>query len=108
MPTPTPTPTPPPQGRLALEITCAQAENNVYGQVCVHTSPGAALNITVTYCSGLDAHNTDLQGTRYADAQGNYTWTWVPETTCPGTAVAHVSASNGGDAADASTPLPVP
>src|SRR5262249_19180203 len=104
----TPTPSKSPKGSLSVKITCAQAEDNVYGQVCVHTAPGAALNITVTYCSGLDAHNTDLQGTRYADAEGTYTWTWVPETTCRGTATAHVHASAAGNSADASAPFPVP
>ena len=97
----TQTATPPTASPAAIEITCAQAENNVSGEVCVHTTPGAALTISVTYCNGLEAHNTDLQGTRFADSDGNYTWTWVPETTCPGTATAHVSASGAGGSTDA-------
>lgn len=95
------TATPPTASPADIEITCAQAENNVSGEVCVHTTPGAALTIAITYCNGLEAHNTDLQGTRYADSDGNYTWTWVPETTCPGTATAHVSASGAGGSTDA-------
>lgn len=102
---PTPTVQPAP---FAVEITCAQAENNVSGQVCVHTAPGAALTITVTYCSGREARNIDLQGKRYADNEGNYMWTWVPETTCPGTAVAHVRASAPGGSASATATFPVP
>lgn len=96
-----PTVTPPSAAPAAIEITCAQAENDVSGQICIHTTPGAALTIAVTYCNGLEARNTDLQGTRYADSYGNYTWTWVPETTCPGTATAHVTASGTGGSSDA-------
>lgn len=91
----------PPASPGAIEITCSQAENDVSGEVCIHTTPGAALTISVTYCNGLKARNTDLQGTRYADSDGNYTWTWVPETTCPGTATAHVSANGTGGSSDA-------
>lgn len=99
---PTPTTISPTQASANIEITCADAENNVYGEVCVHTTPGAAITVTVTYCNGLQAHNTDLQGTRYADSNGDYTWNWVPETTCPGTAVAHVTAGGSGGSSDAS------
>lgn len=96
------TATPPTSAPAAVQITCAQAQNNVSGEVCVHTTPGAALTIAITYCNGLEAHNTDLQGTRYADSDGNYTWTWAPETTCLGTATAHVTAGGVGGSADAS------
>lgn len=104
----TPTPTPPPTAAsTAIEITCADAINNISGEVCVHTTPGAAISISVTYCNGLEARNTDLQGTRYADSDGNYTWSWVPETTCPGTANIHVTANGTGGSSDATAPVTV-
>jgi hypothetical protein len=79
--------------KLMLQFTCAQATDYQSGTVCVHTQAGAALSITVTYCSGYRAVSSSLQGTVYADASGNYTWTWTPETTCLGPAVAHVTAT---------------
>lgn len=83
-------------GSLSLTFTCAQAVDNVAGQVCVHTSAGAALTIKVRYCSGYYSTTHDLKGTRYADAQGNYTWSWTPQTTCPGPATATVKARLNG------------
>lgn len=81
--------------KLTLQFTCAQAIDyqTDSGTVCVHTQSGAALTITVTYCSGYRAVSSSLQGTVYADASGNYMWTWTPETTCLGPAVAHVTAT---------------
>ena len=86
----TPTPAPP---QLSIAFTCASATDYSHGQVCVHTEPSAALAITVTYCSGYDATSSSLQGTSYADANGNYTWNWEPETKCRGAATATVSAN---------------
>jgi hypothetical protein len=88
-PTPRPTPAPPP---LTLAITCAGGLSNQQARVCVHTQPGAALTITVTYCDGRKANNKSLQGTVYANASGNYMWTWIAMTRCLGPAVATVTA----------------
>jgi FlaG/FlaF family flagellin (archaellin) len=81
--------------KLTLQFTCAQAVDYQAdsGTVCVHTQAGAALTITVRYCSGYPAVSSSLQGTVYADASGNSTWTWTPETVCRGPAVAHVTAT---------------
>ena len=91
-PTPKPKPTAPP-ARLFITFTCADATDYSYGEVCVHTQPGAALTITVTYCSGRQATSLSLQGTSYADGSGNHRWSWEPETKCQGSATAYVSAS---------------
>ncbi len=109
-PTPTPEPTQPPvqqpiqqqpAAQLFVTITSAYATDYSSGSVSVHTLPGAALTISVTYCSGRSATSGSLQGTKYADSAGNYTWTWEPETKCKGTATAYVSASlNGQSASD--------
>jgi hypothetical protein len=114
LPTPTPTPKPaiipthepkptqPPTPQLFLSFTCAQAVDYSYGRVCVHTQPGAALTITVTYCTGYNAVSHSLQGTEYADSSGNYEWDWTPETKCRGSATAYVQASWNGQSASQS------
>jgi hypothetical protein len=84
---------------LSVKITCAQAVDYSSGKVCAHTAPGASLSITVTYCSGKVATSASLQGTRTANASGNYTWTWTPDTSCRGTATATVDASMDGETA---------
>lgn len=79
-PTPRPTPrptTPPPPATLSITFTCASAVDYSYGQVCIHTEPGAALEITVTYCTGYPATSESLKGTEYANGSGNFTWSWT-------------------------------
>jgi hypothetical protein len=92
-PRPTPKPTQPPAPSLALAFTCAVAVDYLYRNVCVQTQPGAALTITVTYCSGYHATSDSLQRTVYANGSGNYVWNWEPETKCRGAATAYVNAS---------------
>jgi hypothetical protein len=88
---------------LAIRITCADAVDFHGGEVCVQTHPGAQLTITVTYCSGKMAKSASL-GPATADANGSHRWTWVPDTTCKGTATASVSADwNGQSAFDSKT-----
>lgn len=87
-----PTPTQPSAPKLSVTFTCAQAVNFASGAVCVHTLPAAALTITVRYCSGNNASSGSLQGTSHADAQGNFTWRWVPQARCRGEALATVTA----------------
>jgi hypothetical protein len=82
--------------KLTLQFTCAQAIDYQSGRICVHTQAGAALTITITYCSGYRAVSSSLQGIAYADARGNYTWSWTPETVCWGPALARVTASVSG------------
>ena len=91
-PTHAPQPTQPPPPQLFINFTCAQAVDYSYGRVCVHTLAGAALTITVTYCSGYPATSASLQGTVYANGSGNYEWDWTPETSCRGQATADVTA----------------
>jgi hypothetical protein len=98
VPTSTPTIKPPaatvtPQPHLSIAEIEANAVDYTYGTVIVQTLPGAALDITVTYCSGDDATSRSLQGTVYAGSNGRYEWDWTPETKCRGTATAAIGAS---------------
>lgn len=106
-PTPVPEPTQPPAPQLFIDITSASAVNYSYGSVSVQSLPGAALTITVTYCTGRRATSSELQGTHYADGGGYYTWNWVPETKCPGPATASVTASFDGQYTSNSTQFTV-
>jgi FlaG/FlaF family flagellin (archaellin) len=73
-------------------FTCASAVDHASGQVCMHTNAGAALTISVRYCSGYLATSTSLKGTKYANSAGNASWWWKPDTKCRGTATATVRA----------------
>lgn len=83
-------------GSLSLTFTCAQAVDNQSGSVCVRTVAGVALTIKIRYCSGYYATSGSLKGTKHANASGNYTWHWVPQTTCRGPATATVKATLSG------------
>jgi hypothetical protein len=104
LPQPTPTPTPLP-ATLTVAITCAQAQAFVQGQICVHTQPFAALALTITYCGGTGQSPATFtpQARVRADANGNYTWTFVPKTRCVGPAQATVTANWQGQTATTST-----
>ena len=91
-----------PESRPAfpLAITCAHTSAGAYGEVgrvCVKTEPGAALWITVTYCSGHPAMSAELQGVAHADSQGAYAWSWYTQTSCHGPAGIEVSAQWNGE-----------
>jgi hypothetical protein len=49
---------------------------------CVHTLPGAALTISVSYCNGDLDQSSDLKGTFMADRTGFYEWDWKPKARC--------------------------
>ena len=91
-----------PFAQLFLTITSASA-----GSVSVQTLPGAALTISITYCSGSCAASKSLRGTKYADFAGNYTWNWMPNTKCRGTAMASVTASFHGQTVSTTTSFEV-
>lgn len=77
---------------LALTFTCASAVDNSFGVLCVRTHAGAALTITVRYCTGYLAVSKSLKGTTYANSAGNANWWWKPDTKCRGNATATVRA----------------
>jgi hypothetical protein len=81
-----------------VTFTAAYAINHVQGVVSVHTLPGAALTINITYCDGQHATSPLLRGISYADSRGNYVWTWKPKASCTGLAAARVTASIHGQA----------
>lgn len=83
-PTATATPKPSPTPFLAIQFTCAEGIDYSYAKVCVQTSPGAQLNIVVTYCSGKSATSASLKGTKAANDAGYYEWDWTPDTNCRG------------------------
>jgi hypothetical protein len=94
-PAPTRTFTPlPVHAAVELAFTCASAVDNTAGRICVQTQPGAALTISISYCSGFSQPDpsSSLQGTVYADNNGAYVWRWTPQTTCHGSALAYVTA----------------
>lgn len=102
-PTPKPQPTqtkPTPQPQIFLTFTGASATDYSSGFVSVHAQPGAALSITVTYCTGYKAVSDSLKGTSYADGGGNHTWTWTPETKCRGEATADVTETWNGQSVE--------
>ena len=102
-PLPQPTPTPLP-ATLTVTFTCAWAQVFVRGQICVHTQPFATLALTITYCGGDQATGAvTLHARVSADANGDYTWTFVPKTRCVGPARATVTANWQGQTATAST-----
>lgn len=79
---------------LTLTVTCASGSLHGTGQVCVHTQPSAALNLTVRYCDGTYAKG--LHGAALADNNGNYTWSWPVRAACVGAATATVTAKWNG------------
>ena len=81
-----------------VTFTAAHAVNHEQGVVSVHTLPGAALTINITYCSGQHATSPLLRDVSYADSSGNYVWTWKPKAPCTGLAAARVTASIHGQA----------
>jgi hypothetical protein len=85
--------------RLYVHFTCNYATDKVYGKVCVHTLPDAALTITVRYCTGRVAVSRSLKGTAHATQWGNRNWSWTPDTKCRGTAYATVIAHWHGQSA---------
>lgn len=82
---------------LPLTVTCAVAVDHASGRLCVRTVPGATLSVTIKYCAGFGPpdRNPSLTGAAKADALGNYVWTWAPNTTCRGGAMAFITASLG-------------
>ncbi|MGH2485614.1 MAG: hypothetical protein ACRDHE_06350, partial [Ktedonobacterales bacterium] len=102
LPHPTPTPTPVP-ATLAVTFTCAWAQVFVQGQICVHTQPFATLALSIPYCGDHATGAATPQARVRADANGNYTWTFVPKTRCVGPAQATVTANWQGQTATATT-----
>jgi hypothetical protein len=91
------TTSPPVAAPLPLTVTCAVAVDHASGRLCVRTVPGATLSVTIKYCAGFGPpdRNPSLTGAAKADALGNYVWTWAPNTTCRGGALAFITASLG-------------
>lgn len=110
--TPPPQATPVHQATIAIPqvlrtaLTCDEAVNNSHARICVHTRPGAALQITISYCSGAVDQSPSLQGTHNADANGDFEWDWTPHSTCTGQALARIIAQlDGFDDSDLTYPF---
>ena len=76
-----------PTVQLVLTFVCEQdfvSGDQNHERVCVQTLPGAALTITVTYCTGSVDESPALKGAFTADQSGYYEWGWKPEATCQG------------------------
>ena len=77
------------KGTLTLALGCsnpnAQDGFSVSGsqaRACLYTSPGAQLNIKVSFCGNKVDTSNALQGTFTANASGFYTWNWKPQVSC--------------------------
>lgn len=83
---------------VPLAVTCAAVVNRTRGELCVHTQPGAALTVSVRYCSGFGPSDTSaaLRQPARADASGDHTWRWSTRVTCAGDATAYVTTSWNG------------
>jgi glucose/arabinose dehydrogenase len=112
--TPTAKPTPNPASRQTtpgsvstpsstqqLFVSISSTATQDSSSINVHTLPGAAITIELTYCG----HSS--KETKYADSAGDYTLNWKPDTKCGGMATATVTASSNGQSATSSTSFSV-
>jgi hypothetical protein len=81
---------------FTLAFTCASGAVKQSAKVCVHTQPGASLNLTVRYCDGSYAGGRSLHSSVTADSGGNFTWIFAVHTRCAGSATATVAATSAG------------
>ncbi|HET8905403.1 MAG TPA: hypothetical protein VFN11_00405 [Ktedonobacterales bacterium] len=88
---------------FTLAFTCASGAVKQSAKVCVHTQPGASLNLTVRYCDGSYAGGRNLHGSVTADKGGNFTWIFAVHTRCAGSATATVAATSAGKTVTKST-----
>lgn len=86
-----------------VAFTCASGAVKQSAKVCVHTQPGASLNLTVRYCDGSYAGGRDLRGSVTADRGGNFIWIFAVHTRCAGSATATVAATSAGKTVTKST-----
>jgi beta-lactamase superfamily II metal-dependent hydrolase len=94
----------PPAPELSLEIISVTTPigQGYYATLWANTEPGAYCTITVYYLSGP----SEAQGLypKYADSNGNVSWTWkVGTRTTPGTWRIVVTASSGGETVSQTT-----
>jgi len=114
IPTSTPKPTPKPASEQStsesassqssteqLSISISSTSTQDSSSINVHTLPGAAITIDLTYCG----HTS--QETKYADSAGDYILNWRPDTKCGGMATAKITASSNGQSATSSTSFSV-
>ena len=88
---------------FTLAFTCASGSVKQSAKVCVHTQPGASLNLTVRYCDGTYAGGRNLRGSVTADSGGNFIWIFAVHTRCAGSATATVAATSAGKTVTKST-----
>jgi membrane-bound lytic murein transglycosylase len=84
---------------LFASISSTSTQNST--SINVHTLPGAAITIELTYCG------QSSKETKYADSTGEYTFNWTPDTKCGGMATARVTASSNGQYSTSSTSFSV-
>lgn len=76
-------------GSLVLTLACSgpKAQDGFHmsgtqARACVYTSPGARLNIQVSFCGNKPDTSGALQGTFTANGSGFYEWIWKPQANC--------------------------
>ncbi len=94
------------KGTLTLALACSGLHaqdgfnvSNAQARACVYTSPGAHLNIKVSFCGNKPDTSSALQGTFIANASGFYEWDWKPQASCLSSWSATVTAQLNGQSA---------
>jgi hypothetical protein len=85
--------------QLFVSISSTSTQNST--SINVHTLPGAAITIELTYCG------QSSKETKYADSAGEYVLNWTPDAKCGGMATAMVTASSNGQSSTSSTSFSV-
>ena len=74
---------------LVLTLACSgpKAQDGFHmsssqARACVYTTPGAHLNIKVSFCGNKPDTSSALQGTFTANNSGFYEWDWKPQASC--------------------------
>ena len=78
-----------------VHVSPNPTSNGKLTTVTATTSAGAICTVAVVYANGQRAASSALQANATADSSGRVGWSWTPETTKMGTAVATVTCIKG-------------
>jgi hypothetical protein len=89
------------QSSQQVFVSISSVSNQGSASIKVHTLPGAAIALQLTYCG------QQVNKTEHADSSGDYVLNWTPDGNCGGMATAKVTASSGGQSATSMTSFSV-
>jgi outer membrane biogenesis lipoprotein LolB len=89
------------QSSQQLSVSISSVTNQGTASIKVHTLPGAAIAIQLTYCG------QQVNKTEHADSAGDYVLNWTPSGNCGEMATAKVTASAGGQSSTSMTSFSV-